>query len=954
MRINTLKIGILAAILLFISGCVKTKIEMPDGPKGDSGLSDYELWVKSVKEGLIDWDKTRLEISDFFIFLKGNEGKAGTDGADGADAYEIWKEYISTGDVDDPQNPGSKWSPARNTEQDFYYFLTGAKGDNGNTPYIGENGNWFIDGKDTGVPARGRNGTDGKDGKDGVDGKSAYEIWKTAVESGEIKWDGGTAVVDFFIYLSGKDGKDGMDGKDGADGKDGKDGKDGEDGKDGADGQTPYIGENGNWFIGDKNLGVPATGKGGKDGAAGSAGEVGRSAYEVWVINVGKGLKNPGNGIYDIDEYPQWPKEKTSLADFWDYLRGSSGKDGKNGEEGKSAYEAWKDYIKSEVVPNPHDSTSRWSPKDSTLQDYFYFLTAADGLSAYEIWKADVLSDDGLANPGNGVYDVTKFPLWPKEMVSLNDFYDYLRGKRGIDGKDGKDGKLVVDNELGYLDPFDEDRYNLLAARAYVELRREVLYGKIDTTYEYVNPFSGGVAYALVGPGSVLVPNATITLVDQYNKSYEWQTDSTGYVYLTRDELPEWREGDPEDGLTMTPKTLEYGGDTYNEPDLFATVTKLPYRIDFFSLIDTIYFVNSNQAWGEIRTYRQKEGKVEAWPGAPLNQYWPQHASSYPFKLMGYYRAPSDQQGLSSSQISKEMTLTVNAGFASKYSLKEIDEADYTKSLSTGPSSSVTRRILGKDDAPFPAFAISQGGDGPEPTRVRVHQSIVMDSFGKTFAADYGCYGYSYPHDKIVYEVPEIIYAGTFDDKTFVVETDGETLQRDTLYNTRYEVLSGKTQLYYQMDMDSFGRVYANELYSLTGAECGFPSVSKIFRFKKYDSLKEFLNDDPDGSRKAKIKGSVSTSGSLSGTTLTATTTYYYNNFAGIQDAESAVTKNIYDRFQVTIGRVSVSNGYSNSSYCLYFENWGVFSTTMKDGVKSTLSLSLNKSERKIQTIVKD
>lgn len=127
MRINTLKIGILTAILLLISGCVKTKVEMPDGTKGDSGLSDYELWVKSVKEGLIDWDKMRLEISDFFIFLKGNEGKAGADGADGADAYEIWKEYISTGNVDDSQNPGSKWSPARNTEHDFFYFLTVAK-----------------------------------------------------------------------------------------------------------------------------------------------------------------------------------------------------------------------------------------------------------------------------------------------------------------------------------------------------------------------------------------------------------------------------------------------------------------------------------------------------------------------------------------------------------------------------------------------------------------------------------------------------------------------------------------------------------------------------------------------------------------------------------------------------------------------------------------------------------
>ena len=92
----------------------------------------------------------------------------------------------------------------------------GEKGDKGDTPYIGENGNWWIDTTDTGIAAK------GKDGKDGVDGK---------------------------------DGKDGVDGKDGKDGVDGKDGKDGVDGK---DGETPSIGENGNWWIGDKDTGYKA------------------------------------------------------------------------------------------------------------------------------------------------------------------------------------------------------------------------------------------------------------------------------------------------------------------------------------------------------------------------------------------------------------------------------------------------------------------------------------------------------------------------------------------------------------------------------------------------------------------------------------------------------------------------------------------------------------------------
>lgn len=42
------------------------------------------------------------------------------------------------------------------------------------------------------------------------------------------------------------------------DGVDGNDGANGTDGKDGADGLTPHIGENGNWWIGDKDTGIQA------------------------------------------------------------------------------------------------------------------------------------------------------------------------------------------------------------------------------------------------------------------------------------------------------------------------------------------------------------------------------------------------------------------------------------------------------------------------------------------------------------------------------------------------------------------------------------------------------------------------------------------------------------------------------------------------------------------------
>ncbi|MBE6608493.1 MAG: hypothetical protein E7633_08045, partial [Ruminococcaceae bacterium] len=44
------------------------------------------------------------------------------------------------------------------------------------------------------------------------------------------------------------------------------------------DGQTPYIGENGNWWIGDTDTGVKAAGDDGKDGAITVATAVGGTA----------------------------------------------------------------------------------------------------------------------------------------------------------------------------------------------------------------------------------------------------------------------------------------------------------------------------------------------------------------------------------------------------------------------------------------------------------------------------------------------------------------------------------------------------------------------------------------------------------------------------------------------------------------------------------------------------
>ena len=82
----------------------------------------------------------------------GRDGVNGTNGADGKSAYEIWLDNGHTG-----------------TQADFLKWLKGEDGKDGTTPEItiGSNGNWYINGEDTGIKAPGPAGESGKDGTDG-------------------------------------------------------------------------------------------------------------------------------------------------------------------------------------------------------------------------------------------------------------------------------------------------------------------------------------------------------------------------------------------------------------------------------------------------------------------------------------------------------------------------------------------------------------------------------------------------------------------------------------------------------------------------------------------------------------------------------------------------------------------------------------------------------------------
>ena len=225
-------------------------------PEGPAGKSAYEVWVEEVLNGTIDWPEDRTDVNNFFLYLKGEDGK---NGADGQSAYELWLAEVEKG-LENPHNPGHEWPKDQTDMNYFWYYLSGADGQNGVTPNIGDNGNWWIGGEDTGIPAKGQDGQDGKPGDDG---------------------------------------------------------------------QMPdiTIGENGNWYINGEDTGVPAQGKDGNNGDDGQPGANGQSAYELWVEEVKAGR------VYKNGEL--WPTTRTTVADFWEFLRGNDGADGEPGQDGQ-------------------------------------------------------------------------------------------------------------------------------------------------------------------------------------------------------------------------------------------------------------------------------------------------------------------------------------------------------------------------------------------------------------------------------------------------------------------------------------------------------------------------------------------------------------------------------------------------------------------------------------------
>ena len=265
----------------------------------------------AVKSGLPSLGSTEGAVISADEVSVSEDGSAaasvGEDLPRGKSAYEIAKENGFDG-----------------TEAEWLASLKGATGaagtngkdgENGKTPYVGENGNWYIGADDTGKPSR---GAKGEPGKDGVTPTFSIE----SVETGEPGTDADVTMTGDapnhglkFVIPRGDKGAKGDTGSPGAKGDKGDKG---EPGSPGAKGDKGDPGATPNLTIG------TVTTLGAGEGATASI--TGTAESPVLNLGIPKGAKGEpgegggGGGTYYVElngNYPNYTlSETTPLTDI--------------------------------------------------------------------------------------------------------------------------------------------------------------------------------------------------------------------------------------------------------------------------------------------------------------------------------------------------------------------------------------------------------------------------------------------------------------------------------------------------------------------------------------------------------------------------------------------------------------------------------------------------------------
>ena len=272
------------------------------GDKGNDGQNGTDAPVPNIKGGYWYIGETNTGIkAEGKDGTNGSNGSNGTNGKDGKDGKDGITPTISTdgywvvnGQKTDIKAKGTDGTNGQNGSNGTN-GKDGKDGKDGITPTITINseGYWVINGQVSTTKAKAENGKDGKDGKDGVT--------PTITINSEGYW-----VINGQTSTTKAKAENGKDGKKGDKGDKGDKGADGAKGDNGEDGKTPHIGNNGNWWIGDKDTNIKAQGLKGDPGATGAQGEKGERGLpgkdgSVIYADKGKPTTQGKDGDYYID-----------------------------------------------------------------------------------------------------------------------------------------------------------------------------------------------------------------------------------------------------------------------------------------------------------------------------------------------------------------------------------------------------------------------------------------------------------------------------------------------------------------------------------------------------------------------------------------------------------------------------------------------------------------------------
>lgn len=246
---------------------------------------------------------------------------------------------------------------------------------------IGDNGNWYINGKDTGKPSRGPQGPEGPQGPRGPIGPEGPQ--GPQGNPGAVGPEGPQGPEG----PAGPAGADGAAGPAGADGATGPAGADGVsptvttatiaggtrvtitdaigehtfdvlNGKDGGEAATPAIGDNGNWYINGADTGKPSRGPQGPRGEQGPAGADGAKGDPG-----AEGPQGPQG-----DPGPEGPRGPEGPA-------GPAGTDGATGPAGADGFSPT-------VTTTEIDNGTRVTITDASGEHTFDVLNGAGGGSS--------------------------------------------------------------------------------------------------------------------------------------------------------------------------------------------------------------------------------------------------------------------------------------------------------------------------------------------------------------------------------------------------------------------------------------------------------------------------------------------------------------------------------------------------------------------------------------------